>query len=156
MTRYGLWLLGIFGAVMSLAFFAGFVTALLLLGSSMARAQDARSEHDAGHMKYHPAYSTWAIPGSYPGSCCNMRMRQTDGSMTGDCYPTEYRPVLVEGKFDHWQALLDEYDGGGWVDVPNDRLIREKNPDPSGVSGHICYGHTAKLVYCGVAPAGTL
>jgi hypothetical protein len=152
-AAYFRWLVGVFlvalGGLLAFAVIAGYLIA-------QAFGQDTRSEHDAGHMKYHPAYSTWAVPGGAPGSCCNMRRREADGSMTGDCYPTEYRPVLKDGRFDHWQALLDDYDGGGWVDVPNERIIHEKNPDPSGVSGHLCYGHALQMVYCGVPPAGTL
>src|SRR6185312_7871417 len=107
-----------------MAFVLGFCGGVLFAASAMA--QDARSEHDAAHMEYHPAYSTWAMPGGAPGSCCNMRVRQADGSMTGDCYPTKFEPVIVDGKFDHWRALLDDYDGGQWIDVPPGREIRER------------------------------
>jgi hypothetical protein len=74
----------------------------------------------------------------------------------GDCYPTEFR-LSLKG----WQAKLDRYDqwrfNKEWVDIPDKKIIREKNPDNTGISGHLCTGGSMMLeILCAVPPAGTL
>ena len=100
------------------------------------------------HMRYHSSYQHWKQPGS-EASCCNARIVYPGGGFTGDCYPTQAELVGT-----HWRALRAKEDGGGWVDVPDEKIIREHNPDPSGQAAHLCYsyGH----VLCFVPPAGTM
>ncbi len=124
MTRYGLWLLAILGAVMSLAFFAGFVTALLLLGSSMARAQEM-GDHGVGHAENHGWYKGLMSPMGY--SCCN----------DSDC-----RPVRAFYDGEHWKALVD----GKWEMVPPNVILPDKlNKDP--LHAHACRS-TGGTWYC--------
>lgn len=122
---------------------------VIALGSAVAmcsehvRAQD----HDTSHAKFHDFYRDWLRPDTGT-SCCNMRQSTPDGDMTGDCRVTRFQV----GKDGHWQALLD--DGKTWISVPDDKVIREKNPDPSGVDGHLC--ENVGVVYCAVPPTGAL
>ena len=121
--------------------FGGFV---LVLGSA-AWGQD----HTEGHAKFHAQYMLWKQPGS-EASCCNARVVYPNGAMTGDCYPTPFK--LIGG---HWQALRAKEDGGGWIDVPDAKIIHQKNPDPSGVTGHLCISQYAGVL-CAVPPTGAL
>lgn len=116
----------------------------LLLLAVASRAQD----HEMGHMRYHSAYQHWKQPGT-DISCCNARVVYPGGGFVGDCYPTEAR---LAG--DHWVALRAKEDGGGWVPIPDDKIIREHNPDPSGRDAHLCYAYGRVL--CFVPPAGTM
>ena len=136
----------------------GIFAAIFLLGwiSQCAFAQDvpADGDHVHGHARYHDQdYRHWLPPGGAV-SCCNAREIGAGGEVRGDCYPT----VFVATKDGHWRARLAAEDGAGdgdgWVTVPDSRIIREKNPDPSGTSGHLCYSFGAVL--CAVPPAGTL
>lgn len=119
-----------------------------------AKAQDVPAKgHVHGHALHHDeAYRHWQQPGSGL-SCCNAREVGPDGTVRGDCYPTTF--VLTPRG---WRARLAAEDGAGegdgWVTVPDSRIIREKNPDPSGTAGHLCYAFGAVL--CAVPPAGTL
>lgn len=103
-----------------------------------AFAQD--HNHAAGHAKFHDVYQTWSIPGvSPPLSCCDAK-KTVDGVTTGHCYPTEaeLRPSVIhpEIKRPVWWAKLDS---GFWIEVPDNRILeKEPNPDPTGVSAHIC------------------
>lgn len=107
-------------------------------------------EHGDGHTLYHhDAYSRWAIPGGAPGSCCRAKRQMPWGGVTGDCYPTEAR--LIDGK--RWQAKRDN---GEWVDIPESRIIRERNPDPTGRAAHLCYSDYQNVVLCFVPPFGAL
>lgn len=118
---------------------------LFLLCATWARAQS----HTEGHAKYHPYYMFWKQPGS-EASCCNARVTYPNGTYTGDCFPTPFR--LIGG---HWQALKAPEDGGEWVDVPDAKVIHEHNPDPSGVTGHLCWSQYAGVL-CAVPPTGAL
>jgi hypothetical protein len=95
-------------------------------------------------------------------SCCNAREvdwgeNGVPQRIMGDCYPTEFRLTSTG-----WQAKLDRYDqwrfnGLQWVDVPDSRIIREKNPDNTGRAGHLCTASgLMPYVLCAVPPAGTL
>lgn len=114
-----------------------------------AFAQDA---HTHQHMQYHPAYSTWRQPGS-DASCCNARVIMPSGDLYGDCYVT--KAELRQGKDGpEWWAERALEDGGGWIPIPERKRIREKNPDPTGRSAHLCYNHYTHEVLCFVPPSG--
>ena len=100
--------------------------------------------HDQFHLD---AYSRWAKPGQSPGTCCHAKITHPSGIVTGDCYPTEFRIGAGGG----WVARKDD---GTWIDIPDAIVIREKNPDPTGVSGHLCESHG--LLHCAVPPTGSL
>ena len=110
----------------------------------------AQERHDLGHAMYHDTYMTWMQPDAPTVSCCRARVVGPNGTMTGDCRPTAFR-VVGEGKATHWQAQLDN---GSWIDIPDSKLIHEKNPDPSGVTGHLCEQN--HIVFCARPPNGTL
>ena len=75
-----------------------------------------------------------------------------NGSIIGDCRPTEFRPVIEGGKFVGWKARLD--DGTFTGRLPDEKRVKEKNPDLSGVSGHLCESNG--IIYCWREPAGTM
>lgn len=106
----------------------------------------AQTAHDAGHAEHHDVYKTWRIPGTN-ASCCNEK-KTVDGNTTGDCYQTaaELRPSAdpaIKGAV--WWARLDT---GQWVEIPDNRIIREPNPDPTGESGSLCYSDVGDAVLC--------
>jgi hypothetical protein len=115
-------------------------------------------EGHEGHEQYHVYYERWMMPDHPQVSCCHARRKEPvgeGGQMTiiGDCYPTEFK--LVDGE---WWALLDPETNGGkreFVRPPENKRLREKNPDPSGVSGHLCEGVNHEI-YCWVSPTGSL
>lgn len=132
-------------------FYTAAITVALAVLLQIAKAHaEGPESHADGHAKLHDFYREWSRPDT-GGSCCNMRVTTPDGGYTGDCRATPFRPAVdKDGKFDHWQALLD--DGRSWVDVPDSKIIREKNPDPSGQDGHLC--ENLGIVYCAVPPTG--
>jgi hypothetical protein len=135
---------------------------VLALGGlcSLAWAQ----EHDR-HSELHDFYKHWKQPGGAknwnggPASCCNAREVDWDDAsgwprrVMGDCYATEFR--LKPGG--SWVAKLDRLDrqrlDKEWVDVPDIKIIRERNPDFTGRDGHLCTG-TAGEILCAVPPTG--
>jgi hypothetical protein len=127
----------------------GAVIAILLLCAISVAHRAYAQDHTQGHMRYHAQYMFWKQPGS-EASCCNARVTYPNGTYTGDCFPTPFR--LIGG---HWQALKAPEDGGEWVDVPDAKIIREHNPDPSGVTGHLCWSQYAGVL-CAVPPTGAL
>ncbi|HYD07507.1 MAG TPA: hypothetical protein VEC60_17350 [Reyranella sp.] len=140
------------------------VFGLLFLGGYDAAAQDG---HVHGHMQYHEVYKTWCQPGHGPDcpkgySCCDGReVEWQDGKATkieGHCYPTEYR-LNPTGKTS-WIAKLAPEDvprfKTEWLEVPDDRIVRYTNPDPTGQAGHICTHHLTDRVLCSRPPAGSL
>lgn len=151
------------GALRAVAFIVGYTVFWLVVGILLclfvqrtARAQErtfrgpgalcvADAHHDEGHARYHDFYQRWLRPDTHT-SCCNMRIVLPGGGMTGDCRPTRFR--LSKG---HWQAQLDD---GTWIAVPDDRIIREKNPDPTGQDGHLC--EAGGMIFCAVPPTGAL
>jgi hypothetical protein len=95
----------------------------------------AQTPHDAGHAQHHDVYKTWMQPGGF-ASCCDAK-KTVDGVTTGDCYPTQAR--LVQG---HWVALRDD---GVWVDIPDDKIIRERNPGSE--DAHLCFNYGQVLCF---------
>ena len=114
------------------------------LTAHFVRAQD----HIQGHALYHDVYRTWKQPGT-GYSCCDARIVYPGGDFVGHCYPTPHR--LVNG---HWEAKLAPEDGGAWISVPDHLIIHERNPDPSGITGHLCYNHYTREVLCDRPPVG--
>jgi hypothetical protein len=86
---------------------------------AFATAPKTRAQ-DNGHHRHHADhYSKWKQPGT-DTSCCDGRETK-GGQITGDCYPT-----TAEVRAGSWWAKTDD---GRWVNVPDDRIIRERNPD---------------------------
>lgn len=109
------------------------------------------------HEQHHPAYSKWMQPNKTV-SCCNARVYNAEGDWTGDCYATEFRPVVREGQLLGFEALLDPRTNDGrreFVPLPEGKRIREKNPDQSGVTGHICEDQFHAIL-CWVPPTGAI
>jgi hypothetical protein len=99
-----------------------------------ARSQTA---HDAGHAQHHDVYKEWKQPGTQ-SSCCNEK-KTVDGYITGDCYPT-----VAEIRAATWWAKRDN---GVWVEIPDDRIVREMNPDPTGEGAHLCWNYGQVLCF---------
>jgi hypothetical protein len=136
-----------------------FLIALIPWAVGMAvYAQDMpdMDSHTAGHAKYHDFYQHWMQPGSSI-SCCNARVTYPGGGFVGDCYPTtaELRPSADPSiKGEVWWALRAPEDGGGWIEIPDSKIIREHNPDPTGQDAHLCYSYGTVL--CFVPPSGSM
>jgi len=115
-----------------------FIVALFMfvfVATPRARAQDS------GHHLHHTDhYSKWLQPGS-AASCCNGR-ESKDGHTAGDCAPTK-----AEVRHGNWWAKL--HDSSDWVQIPDERIIREPNPMPE--QAHLCYLYGKVL--CFVPPS---
>lgn len=131
------------------AYVGGVVLISLLLLVTGATAQ---TNHDQGHAEFHDVYRTWMMPHSPTTPCCDAK-KTINGETTGDCYPTlaELRPSALAALKGQpvWWALRDN---GEWIEVPEDRYIRELNPDPTGSRAHIC--EVDGSVFCFRPPVG--
>lgn len=122
-----------------------FILSFMMIGAGCSMTiRHAFAQDHAGHAEFHEEYKNWAQPGFANGSCCSARVTDENGRTTGDCFPTDAR--IVD---DHWTAR--RYDGV-WVDIPDDRVIHEVNPDPTGTRAHLCYNYGKVL--CFVPPFG--
>jgi hypothetical protein len=120
--------------------YIGFAFIIALLMMAFAVTPKARAQ-DNGHYLYHADYySKWHQPGS-DASCCNGRETK-DGQTTGDCAPTR-----AEVRRGNWWAKVPG--SSEWVEIPDERIIRERNPTPE--QGHLCYGYGQVL--CFVPPS---
>jgi hypothetical protein len=115
---------------------AAILAAFILVFASAPRT---RAQDNGHHLHHAEHYSKWKQPGSEV-SCCNGRETK-DGRTTGDCYPT-----TAEVRAGSWWAKTDD---GRWVIVPDDRIIRERNPDAE--RAHLCFNHGRVL--CFVPPS---
>jgi hypothetical protein len=84
--------------------------------------------------------------------CCSAR-READGETRGDCYPTEawLAPSALpelKGQVVWWARKAD----GGVVEIPDNRHVREKNPDETGRAAHLCESYG--MIHCFKAPVG--
>ena len=110
--------------------------------------------HEHGHAKYHDFYQHWMMPHAPWVPCCNAKVTVGDETV-GDCYPTEAelrpseRPEL-KGQSVWWAKR----DNGVWIEVPENRYIREKNPDETGRDAHLC--EEGGSVFCFRPPVGSL
>lgn len=108
--------------------FVGVVTVFLPL---KARAHD----HHPLHKDF---YRLWLQPGTNV-SCCNARVEQ-NGVETGDC-----EPVKAEVRGGNWWAWLRQE--SRWLEIPDSRIIRERNPEQGGQQGHLCYSYGRVLCF---------
>lgn len=96
----------------------------------------------------HDHYTSWKQPGTSL-SCCNEK-RNVNGEVTGDCYPTEAE-LRAGPAGPVWWARRDT---GGWVEIPETRILRELNPDETGQAAHLCFSDVTRAVLCFVPPVG--
>jgi hypothetical protein len=125
---------------------AAAIGAYMLLNSRPAGAQDGAQHHHPFHRDF---YSKWQRPDGM-GSCCNARLTGPDGHEEGDCEPSEaHVSTGTDGK-PHWFARLPH--GGDFIEIPDRRIIHERNPEQGGPDGHLCW--TANTgVLCFVPPS---
>jgi len=121
--------------------FIGLVISLLLILGTPLRAENAATPHHPLHQDF---YMKWMQPNSSMG-CCNARVKTPDGGEVGDC-----EPVPAEIKNGSWRAWFPKETR--WIDIPDDRIIRERNPEQGGPNGHLCYNEYTKKVLCFVPP----
>jgi hypothetical protein len=153
--------------VLAGAIVAGFAFALLLIGITIAHAQYQHNPpphkdhwHHDQHSRYHDQYNTWcqpnytgAKPCPKPYSCCDAR-EEKDGTVEGHCYWTQAElrkskdPTI---KYPVWWVLLDT---SVWEEIPNDKIIHEKNPDETGTAAHICEIESTQQILCFLPPTG--
>ena len=113
----------------------GFAFIIALLMVVFATTPRARAQDNGHHLHHADHYSKWLQPGT-AASCCNGRETK-DGQTTGDCYPT-----TAEVRAGSWWAKTDD---GRWVIVPEDRIIRERNPDVE--RAHLCFSYDRVLCF---------
>lgn len=99
----------------------------------------------------HDHYMDWKVPGSPNASCCNERV-ETDGNVTGDCERAPFELRNVQGSV-VWYVYIRQIKQ--WQVVPEQSLLREKNPDPAGIDGHICWTLPRGII-CARPPTGAL
>ena len=112
-----------------------FAAILAVFILAFATAPKARAQDNGHHLHHADHYSKWKQPGT-DTSCCNGRETK-DGQTTGDCYPT-----TAEVRAGSWWAKTDD---GRWVIVPEDRIIRERNPDVERT--HLCFNYDRVLCF---------
>ncbi len=100
--------------------------------------------HGQDHMRWHHYYQHWKQPGTTV-SCCNARVIVDGKDIMGDCEPT--RGEMRQGQWWFWYRQESR-----WIPIPDDRLIRERNP--SGEEAHLCTRRTDGVVaiLCAVPP----
>jgi hypothetical protein len=92
---------------------------------------DALAQSSAHHHEFHQDhYEAWRRP-DVGGSCCNARSTR-EGQETGDCEPT-----TAEVRNGKWFAWLRQQER--WVEIPDERILREINPSPE--NAHLCWAY---------------
>ncbi len=99
-----------------------------------------------GH-QHHDFYQHWKIPGTEK-SCCNARFDQ-HGVERGDCEVATFE--LRNGEWYAYVPMLKKV-----IPIPDAKIIREKNPDPTGRDGHTCTSRQTGELLCAVPPTGAL
>jgi len=98
-----------------------------------------------GQEHHHPLhqdfYRTWKQPGS-SASCCDARVTR-DGREIGDCEPTQAELRRNRDGAVQWFAWLRQE--SRWVEVPDERIIRERNP--STFDAHLCWNYGQVLCF---------
>ncbi len=117
--------------------------AVLLIGAGVAILNRANGQD--GHSRWHMYYQHWKQPGTTV-SCCNARVISESGiDLVGDCEPT--RGEIRQGQWWFWYRQESR-----WIPIPDDRLIRERNP--SGEEAHLCTRRQdgQVVILCAVPP----
>ena len=106
-----------------------------------------------GQEHHHPFhqdfYRTWTGPNGL--SCCDARVVK-DGREVGDCEPTGAELRRDKEGVPHWWAKAPASEGGQFVEIPDDKIIRQKNPTQGGTDAHLCMSHG--VIRCFVPPFG--
>lgn len=118
-------------AVVLVPFAALFV---IWLGAAMAQS----THHHPFHYDF---YRHWKQPGS-TASCCDARITR-DGKEEGDCEPTQADLRPGKDGVVRWHAWLRQE--GRWVEVPDGRILRERNPNT--FDGHLCWNYGQVLCF---------
>jgi len=122
---------------------------LALFIGTFATAPKPRAEEH--HHKFHDFYKEWKIPGTQR-SCCNARFDQM-GVERGDCEVSIFELRQTE-KGAQWFAYVPMLKRV--IPVPDEKIIRAVNPDPTGRDGHTCVNRYTKELLCAVPPTGSL
>lgn len=104
---------------------------------------------DGHHHRYHGVYEHWKQPIESKAGCCNARFNE-QGEEVGDCEATSFELRKTADGL-QWYAFVPMIQRT--ILVPENKIIKEKNPDPTGRSGHICYS-VVNGVLCAVPPTG--
>src|SRR5262249_42010782 len=121
------------------AAYIGIATILAVFILVFATAPRARAQDNGHHLHHADHYSKWRQPGSAASSCNGRETK--DGQPTRAAYQTS-----AEVRAGSWWAKTDD---GRWVIVPDDRIIREHNPDIE--RAHLCFNYGRVL--CFVPPS---
>jgi hypothetical protein len=126
-------------AIIQSSAYIGIAAILAVFVVAFATAPKARAQDNGHHLHHADHYSKLKQPGTIV-SCCNGKETR-DGQTTGDCYPT-----TAEVRAGSWWAKRDD---GQSVIVPDDRILREHNPDVE--RAHLCFDYGRVL--CFVPPS---
>jgi hypothetical protein len=122
--------------------------------------------HTQGHARYHTDYMRWKNSNGFP--CCSAKYDEHGVPMSGDCVPTEgiLRPSLkpeLNGAV-VWWLFIEET--GRFEEMPEGKMLRERNPDDTGRAAHACVSQSLSpsvppeevggYIYCWVPPSGSM
>ncbi len=121
----------------------GLVVALAVFSTSVMAQDSDPSPVPYHHPLHHDFYKQWKQPNSHE-SCCNARVVRADGYEIGDCEPT--KAEIRDGQWWAWYRDV-EPSLSKWVPIPDNRIIRERNPEQGGPNGHLCYSYGKVLCF---------
>lgn len=93
------------------------------------------------HPLHQDFYRHWMQPGTNV-SCCDARITK-DGREIGDCEPTQAELRRSKDGAVQWFAWLRQE--SRWVEIPDSRIIRERNPN--AVDAHLCFNYGQVLCF---------
>ncbi len=123
---------------------------IAVYGTKPARAEPPIAHQ---HSPYHPEYEKWLQPFPSVTSCCNARYNEK-GEEVGDCEATDFELRSADKSVQWWARIPPQY-GGHFIPVPDEKIRPYKNPDQSGVKGHLCWTPNAGVM-CAVPPTGSM
>ena len=111
--------------------------AVLAIGAVVNVFLPLKARGQSHHPLHHDFYRHWMQPNGSGMSCCQARVER-DGVEVGDCEPTK-----AEIRGGNWFAWLRRENR--WVQIPDAKIIREKNPNV--FDAHLCYNHGQVLCF---------
>lgn len=132
--------------------YVGLASILAVFMLVFATTPKARAEDHKHHSPWHDFYKDWQQPTPSKSSCCNARFNER-GEEVGDCEATNLFELRRTKDGLRWFAFVPAIDQV--IQVPDEKIIREKNPDQTGRMGHICFSPIVGVL-CAVPPTGSL
>lgn len=176
---------GTIAALVALFHLPSLVRAYAQDGVVYAQYEDDYTPPPTRHERYHGYYQHWRQPIPARTPCCSATTYTIEGRqhISGDCEPTSAEIRRGRDGKPRWFAMLPEYardkglgiDGGDWIEIPDAKIINERNPtaadvtkdgevlhEGAGEEAHLCWVHQGKGadqsegVLCFVPPFGSM